>query len=222
MNGDRYFSKNGKFAGNLAFSGFNVILITLLWLVSGCNPESPQALSCMERAVFGDPATSAYVLPYPVGKSYYCVQAYCNPDGGHRDKVAYDFKMPIGEEVTAARAGVVRKTRQDQPDLGNETDPGTHNHILIQHEDGTVTFYAHLKQNSLLVQVGDKVQAGQRIAASGNSGNTLGEPHLHFGVYQSWPAREGFDVAVNFRNTNGPLDDRGALIPGMKYEALGF
>jgi len=222
MNRDRNFTKAAKYVGKVTDFGFIVVLGTVAWLASGCNTSPPPARPCLERAVFGDPAVSAYVLPYPVGRSYYCVQAYCNPHGGHRDQVAYDFKMPIGEEVTAARAGVVRKIRQDQPDQGSEADPGTHNHILIQHEDGTVAFYGHLQQHSLLVQVGDKVQAGQRIAASGNSGNTLGEPHLHFGVYQTWPAREGFDVAVNFRNTNGPLDERGALIPGKEYKALAY
>ena len=42
-----------------------------------------------------------------------------------------------------------------------------------------------------------------KITASGNSGNTTGMPHLHFGAYQSWPAREGFDMPVNFRSAEG-------------------
>lgn len=38
---------------------------------------------------------------------------------------------------------------------------------------------AHLKQNSLLVNVGSQVKAGQLLAQVGNTGNTS-EPHLHF------------------------------------------
>jgi murein DD-endopeptidase MepM/ murein hydrolase activator NlpD len=100
--------------------------------------------------------------------------------------------------------------------------PGHHNHILIQHRDGTVAFYGHLTQGSVVVREGDRVQTGQRIAASGNSGNTLGEPHLHFGVYQFWPATERFDVPVNFANARGPLDSRGGLVPGSDYKALPY
>lgn len=92
--------------------------------------------------------------------------------------------------------------------------------ILIEHEDGTVAFYGHLKQGSIVVREGDCVMAGQRIAASGNSGNTLGDPHLHFGVYQFRPATERWDVAVNFRNAKGLLDGRGGLMPGSTYKAL--
>jgi murein DD-endopeptidase MepM/ murein hydrolase activator NlpD len=176
----------------------------------------------MERAVFGDPAASPYVLPYPVGCSFRLAQGYCNPRGGHRNQLAYDFDMPIGEPVVAARAGVVRRVRDDLPDTGATPDPGQHNNILILHDDGTVAFYGHLKQNSVVVRVDQRVVQGQRIAASGNSGNTLGEPHLHFGVYQSWPATEGFDVAVNFRNADGPLNERRGLITGAVYEAQSY
>jgi murein DD-endopeptidase MepM/ murein hydrolase activator NlpD len=130
--------------------------------------------------------------------------------------------MPIGDDVVAAREGVVRRVRDDLLDSGAMEDAGQHNNILVQHDDGTVAFYGHLKQNSVVVQVDQRVTQGQRIAASGNSGNTLGEPHLHFGVYQSWPATEGFDVGVNFRNADGPLDERRGLVAGATYEALPY
>ena len=189
-------------------------------LQAGCAERRQEPLPCLERAVFGNPAESPYVLPYPVGASYRLAQSYCYPCGGHRDQLAYDFEMPIGETVTAARAGIVRRVRNDVPDAGNEQDPGQHNHILIQHDDATVALYAHLKQGGIVVREQDRVETGQRIALSGNSGNTLGEPHLHFGVYQFWPATERFDVAVNFRKAEGPLDGRGGLLPGSHYKAL--
>jgi murein DD-endopeptidase MepM/ murein hydrolase activator NlpD len=202
--------------------GLSLILTSVLFMPGGCVDTGPKRIPCLERAVFGDPAQSPYVLPYPVGKSYRLIQGYCYPKGGHRDQLAYDFGMPIGDDVVAARAGIVRKVRADVSDEGSETDAGQHNHILIQHDDGTVAFYGHLKQNSIVVKVGESVAAGRRIAASGNSGNTGGEPHLHFGVYQGWPAVEGFDVPVNFKNAGGPLTDRGCLMPGSFFEALPY
>lgn len=200
-------------------SGAWLILVPLLMWAGGCGNTGRTPLPCMERAVFGEPAESPYILPYPAGASHRLAQTYCNPYGGHRDQLAYDFEMPIGDDVVAARAGVVRRVRDDLPDTGDSQEPGQHNNILIEHDDGTVAFYGHLKQNSVTVQVGQYVRQGQSIASSGNSGNTLGEPHLHFGVYQSWPATEGFDVAVNFRNADGPLDERRGLVAGAVYRA---
>lgn len=199
-----------------------LFLVTLSVWIGGCGNPEREPLPCMERAVFADPARSPYVLPYPVGASYRLAQGYCYPYGGHRHQLAYDFDMPIGRDVVAARGGVVRRVRDDLPDTGATQDAGQHNNILIEHDDGTVAFYGHLKQNSIAVQVGQHVAQGQRIAASGNSGNTLGEPHLHFGVYQSWPATEGFDVAVNFRDAEGALDERRGLAAGAVYVAQSY
>lgn len=198
------------------------IVTTASILLSGCNEKNKKPLACMERAKFGEPSQSPYILPYPVGSSYRLMQGYCYPKGGHRNQLAYDFETPVGSEFIAARSGLVMKIRSDLPDDGKQPESGQHNHIMIKHDDGTVAFYAHLKQNSILVKVGEYVSQGQPIAKSGNSGNTQGLPHLHFGVYQSWPPREGFDVPVNFRNAEGTLDRRRGLRPGGYFKALPF
>ena len=151
---------------------------------------------CLDRAIFGDAENSDYVLPFPVGASYPVYQSYCWPAGGHRDQLAYDFTMPIGDAVVAARGGIVREVREDSPDDGQGV--GKHNCVYIQHQDGTSAFYAHLMQYSVNVEPGDTVETGQHFALSGNSGES-GEPHLHFGVYEDYPPVEGKDVPVNFR-----------------------
>jgi murein DD-endopeptidase MepM/ murein hydrolase activator NlpD len=176
----------------------------------------------MARANFGDPAESLYILPYPVGQSYRIIQTYCEPNGSHVDQLAYDFGMPIGVDITAARAGEVRIFQDDTPDVSLWEYYGQHNYVYIEHEDGTVAFYAHLKQHSIVVRYGERVEAGQLIALSGNSGFTAGKPHLHFGVYGSYLPQEGFDVPVNFRNAGGELDPRGGLMLGRYYEALPY
>jgi murein DD-endopeptidase MepM/ murein hydrolase activator NlpD len=198
------------------------VTITVLVLLSGCSNKNRKPLGCMERAVFGEPSQSPYILPYPVGASYRLMQGYCYSNGGHRNQLAYDFETPVGTQVIAARSGLVMKVRSNLSDDGKQSESGQHNHIMIKHDDGTVAFYAHLKQNSILVKVGDRVSQGQPIAESGNSGNTQGLPHLHFGVYESWPAKEGFDVPVNFRNAEGTLDQRKGLRPGGYFKALPF
>lgn len=47
-------------------------------------------------------------------------------------------------------------------------------------------------------------------------------PHLHFGVYEGWPAREGFDMPVDFRNAEGTLGKRNGLRPGGYLKALPY
>lgn len=198
------------------------VTISGLVLLSGCSETNREPLDCMERAVFGEPSQSPYILPYPVGSSYRLMQGYCYSKGGHRNQLAYDFETPVGTQVIAARSGLVMKVRSDLPDDDKQPESGQHNHIMIKHDDGTVAFYAHLKQNSIVGKAGDRVSQGQPIAKSGNSGNTQGLPHLHFGVYENWPAREGFDVPVNFRNAQGTHDQRKGLRPDGYFKALPF
>lgn len=191
--------------------------------VAACTVETsavlrqpvPYRSSCIDRDQFGNPAASEYILPYPVGEAYKISNGYCIPTGGHREQQAYDFLIPIGDPVVSSRSGVVRRVKDDSPDDGLGSD---HNHIMIEHEDGTVGFYAHLQQGSSLVSEGEAVLAGQTIANSGHSGTT-DVPHLHFGVYSSFPPTEGNDRAVNFRNADGPLDCRGGLVNGATYTA---
>ena len=176
---------------------------------------------CAERAVFGSPLESEYVLPFPPGKSYELVQSYCTPNNSHRNQLAYDFLMPIGAFLTATRSGIVVELVENQPDAEPGGVPiGIHNHINIEHPDGSVSFYAHFKQDEIWVNVGDVVNTGDTIGLSGNSGSSI--PHLHFGVYRTWPAYEGDDLAVNFKNTIDSLDENGGLIAGLYYTALPY
>lgn len=193
-------------------------------VIPACTIESsmilrspiPYSSTCIDRDEFGNPAGSEYVLPYPVGTAYELNNSYCTPAGGHREQQAYDFLIPIGDPVVASRAGVVRKVKDDSPDNGQGTD---HNHIMIEHADGTVGFYAHLQQGSAVVAVGETVAAGEIIANSGHSG-TPDVPHLHFGVYDSYPPTEGQDQAISFRDASGPLDCRGGLVMWATYTAM--
>jgi len=52
------------------------------------------------------------------------------------------------------------------------------NHVTIRTDDGVFALVAHLQHESLRVQVGDQVRAGETIGACGNTGNSS-EPHVH-------------------------------------------
>lgn len=185
---------------------------------SRATPSPMEA--CLARAVFGDPAESPYVLPYPVGETFSVYQTYCGSNNHGRDnQLAYDIEMPLESPILAARAGVVVRVSDSHEDV-NQMDP-VFNSVHVQHDDGTVAFYAHLRQHSVTVQVGERVEAGQQIARCGYLGNPVAIL-LHFGVYRTWPTREGNDLAVNFRNAQGALDERRGLQRGTSYLALPF
>ena len=82
-----------------------------------------------------------------------------------------DYALYLGTPVLAAADGRVRLVAHLQGGYGI--------HVVIEHEDGLETIYAHLSRAS--VSIGAKVRAGQTIGLSGNSGRSTG-PHLHFEV----------------------------------------
>lgn len=55
------------------------------------------------------------------------------------------------------------------------------NHVIIEHIEGVVSKYWHLRKNSVRVSVGDQVTCGQAIGEVGSSGISS-KPHLHFAV----------------------------------------
>lgn len=55
------------------------------------------------------------------------------------------------------------------------------NCIAIEHQDGSVSIYGHLKENSLKFKKGDFVKSGEEIGQIGVSGSSF-FPHLHFEV----------------------------------------
>lgn len=100
-----------------------------------------------------------------------------------QNKYALDFAAEEGTPVIAARGGVVMQVESDfdKAGLNREKYGGRANFVRIVHDDGTMALYAHLKTEGVIVRVGQRVRAGQRIGLSGNTGFTTG-PHLHFAV----------------------------------------
>jgi hypothetical protein len=93
----------------------------------------------------------------------------------------------FGRPVVAPADGTVVGVVSDQPDdrkfditaVKSELLVVFGNRVLIEHGPGEVSLLAHLRQGSVKVKVGDRVRAGQEIAAIGASGSSL-MPHLHY------------------------------------------
>ena len=58
---------------------------------------------------------------------------------------------------------------------------GYGNYVVIRHNDGTQTLYAHMSPGSVAVQTGAWVSSGQQLGMMGNTGRSTGT-HLHFEV----------------------------------------
>ncbi len=86
-----------------------------------------------------------------------------------------DYAVPTGTPVMAAHGGTVVKAGGN----GAGDGPAYGNAIVIKHGNKTYSQYAHL--SSVNVKVGQVVKTGQKIASSGNTGNSSG-PHLHFEI----------------------------------------
>lgn len=130
-------------------------------------------------------ATAHYQIPFNPALQFPVSQAF-NGSFSHRDpqnRYAVDIGMPEGTPVRAARDGVIMTVDNDF--YGNGLDMAQYgdraNNIRIVHADGAMSVYAHLAFESVRVQVGQHVKAGQEIALSGDTGFTSG-PHLHFCV----------------------------------------
>jgi murein DD-endopeptidase MepM/ murein hydrolase activator NlpD len=159
-----------------------------------------------------------YRLPYETGKSYYVLQGY-----GSRlshtgpEEFTVDFKMPEGTAVHAARGGIVVKVEESNSIGCWKNGCGKYaNYIVILHDDWTTGEYYHLQHNGALVELGEKVVAGQKIGLSGDTGNSA-LPHLHFGVYRAAPWGKFQSVPVQFSSADGIVRKPRR---GGRYEAV--
>ena len=144
------------------------------------------------RWQLGDPRAHhnerfAYSPPVPEQNAFKITQAFNGSYSHHTNgsRHAIDIDMPIGTGIRAARGGVVVKVLDVHGAGGNSVAYRSQtNSLYVLHDDGTFGIYAHLRKGSALVRPGQKIQTGQMIAQSGNSGYTSG-PHLHFAVLRS-------------------------------------
>ena len=100
------------------------------------------------------------------------ISAYGGKQGGTRND-GINIRVPRGTQVLAAAAGTVAYA-------GNELK-GFGNLILLRHDQGWVSAYAH--NDDILVSRGQAVNKGAVIARAGASG-LVTEPQLHFELRQ--------------------------------------
>jgi len=84
-----------------------------------------------------------------------------------------DIAIPTGTPILAPKNGTV---------IASGFCRGYGNFMRLSHDNYYITFYAHLSRP--VAAIGETITQGQRIAYSGNTGQSTG-PHLHFGVFRN-------------------------------------
>jgi len=139
-------------------------------------------------------------------------------------RFAFDFWMPSGTPIRAARDGTVVRVIEDFDRGGTEERfKKRANQIFILHADGTIARYLHLQRGGAHAEVGDRVAAGDLIGFSGNTGYSQ-SPHLHFDVFsvdenlewQTVDVRFATATPEGFRPASGQILNGGARQSGLR------
>ena len=117
-------------------------------------------------------------------------------------------EQAIGVPIFAALDGTVIAARDGCDDMntcpGSPCNPSCANYVVIDHGNGRVCYYYHMKKNSVAVLVGQEVRIGEQIGLVASSGNSS-HAHLHFATYDdgvvvepyAGPCRPGTSEWVN-------------------------
>ena len=101
------------------------------------------------------------------------IRTYGLQDGGFFNE-GINILAPLGTRINAVADGDVAYAGNDLDAYGNL--------LLIRHLNGWMSAYAH--NETLLVELGDYVTSGQKVATLGNTGNVT-IPQFHFELRQS-------------------------------------
>jgi LysM repeat protein len=119
-----------------------------------------------------------------------------------------DLALKIGDTVYAAFSGKIRYAKYNDGGFGNL--------VIIRHNNGLETFYAHLSKH--LVVPNQDIKFGEPIGLGGNTGRSFG-PHLHFEVrfYDgSINPEEIIDFTSKKLKRENLFVHKGLFVPGAK------
>ena len=178
-------------------------------LTSGCG-SAPKRHATLDKEVCGkfvvsghgqkkgDIKKGAVTFEWPVEGIFF--SKFGPRRGRHHDGI--DVSAPAGTPIKAAADGKV---------VFSGRFCGYGNMILLRHDNGYFTAYAHNRAN--LVDKGEKVAQGEVIAEVGRTGRTTGN-HLHFEVRRG---RKAMDPLSFLPVTDGVYVKKGMHVGGEQY-----
>jgi len=108
----------------------------------------------------------------------------------------------FGKDIIAPCDAVVAKVITGVHDnIPGEVNPNqlTGNTIVLETENNEYIFFAHLKEDSIVVKKGQMVMQGDKLGECGNSGNTT-EPHLHLSLQNTRDMNKATGAKLYFDN----------------------
>lgn len=123
----------------------------------------------------GTVSSSGFIYPVPSGYQKITTGLYYS-SGAYHGAVDFGSAGINGQPIYAVADGYVIVSERLTGSYGN--------YIIIMHDNGLFTLYAHGQDGSRTVSAGDRVAQGQQIMRVGTTGNSTG-PHLHFEVRTS-------------------------------------
>jgi hypothetical protein len=161
-----------------------------LALPAGCLALAVILAAPPAQAQYTAPTTEAHAgFFYPTAyrdqgaRDWACGNIYYSGHKGTDYGVGSFPGMDAGRDLVAVADGTVTYAIDgffDRCTSGGCAGGGGYgNYVRIEHGDGSITYYGHMRQWSVAVETGDAVTCGQYIGQVGSSGNSTG-PHLHF------------------------------------------
>ncbi|OZV70766.1 peptidoglycan DD-metalloendopeptidase family protein [Winogradskyella aurantia] len=194
-----------KSEGRLAFSeenrGTNPLFIWPVQKKQGLEYNSVWSIS---NYVDHNPTSPNALLDYNCGSRTYDTSSGYDHQGLDIFTWPFSWKQMDNDdaEIIAAAAGQIIAKSDGNFDRSCDFSTITPwNAIYIQHSDGSVAWYGHMKNGSLTTKnVGDTVVVGEYLGIVGSSGVSTG-PHLHFEVWQDGTYTQLIDPYVGACNS---------------------
>ncbi len=188
-------------------------ILLLLFLPLSVFSQTSYSIHDLKAGKFIDDSSYIYSMPFQKGEKIFLIQAY-DSKFSHKGEMALDFKVKTGTTICAAREGIVISARKDSDKGGLKPENlSDGNYISILHDDGSTAYYWHLEKNGVLINIVDRVQKGQVIGRSGNTGYSA-FPHLHFEVQGYDNAGNSTQIPTRFQTSKGVK----YLRPGKFYK----
>lgn len=116
----------------------------------------------------------------------------------------YAFGLPVFAPAPGTISAVENAIPDNPPRIA-ATEANWGNFVIIDHGNGEYSELSHLKQGTIPVMAGQRVERGQLIGYCGNSGRSP-VPHLHFQVQDApWLASETLPVKFAEARLNGEI-----------------
>ncbi|WP_298555776.1 peptidoglycan DD-metalloendopeptidase family protein [uncultured Algibacter sp.] len=190
-----------KLQKKLSYSKNNVVPHPLfIWPVKKKDGHEYNDVWGISNYVDQNAAYPNQIQDYNCGTRTYDTTSGYNHAGIDIFNWPFQWKMMDNDEVeiVAAAPGQILAKVDSRTDRSCSLNGTNWNFVYVQHADGSVAVYGHLKQFSSTTKVaGDMVEEGEYLGVVGSSGNSTG-PHLHFEVYSEieWNG-VGQDVLVD-------------------------